>query len=127
MRTSKRNPFVSALVIVAMIVLCVQAANFVLTPYGMKSQVVWSEFRQQENLDAVCLGSSLAARSYDPAIIDPLCGGTSFNMGTPSQHTAESYLGLREAIEHHDLQRVYYGVDFSNFIGEGALYPARDY
>ena len=127
MRTSKRNPFVSALVIVAMIVLCVQAANFVLTPYGMKSQVVWSEFRQQENLDAVCLGSSLAARSYDPAIIDPLCGGTSFNMGTPSQHTAESYLGLREAIEHHDLKRVYYGVDFSNFIGEEDLYPARVY
>ena len=127
MRTSKRSPLVSTIIVVITIILCVQAANFVLSPYGLKSQVVWDEFRKQDNLDAVCLGSSLAARAYDPSIIDSLCGSTSFNMSTPSQYAAESFIGLREAIEHHQLKRVFYGVDYANFIGSEDLYPARTF
>ena len=34
---------------------------------------------------------------------------------------------MREAIEHHNLKRVYYGVDFANFIGTEDLYPARTF
>ena len=107
------------------IALCVMAASFAMTPYGQKSQVIWDEFRHQEGLDAVCLGSSLAARAYNPMIVDELCGSSSFNMSTPAQQPAESYIGLREAISTFDIDRVYYGIDYSSFVRETDLYPGR--
>ena len=115
----------AAVIIVAMIALGIAAGTFALAPYGSKSEVIWSEFRQTDDIDTICLGSSLAAHAYDPAAIDPICGTASFNMSTPWQETAESYLGLKEAMEHHDIKRVIYGVDYSAFIGEPNLYPAR--
>ena len=115
----------AAIVIVAMIALGISAGTFALAPYGSKSEVIWSEFRQTDDIDTICLGSSLAAHAYDPAAIDPICGTASFNMSTPMQETAESYLGLKEAMEHHDIKRVLFGVDYSAFIGEPNLYPAR--
>lgn len=116
---------VSAIVIVAIIALGISAGTFVMTPYGSKSQVVWSEFRQTESIDTLCLGSSLIANGYDPAVIDSTFGTASFNMSTPLQETAESYLGLKEAIEHHEIKHVVFGVDYSAFVGEPSLYPAR--
>ncbi|MBO4352831.1 MAG: hypothetical protein J5818_04990 [Eggerthellaceae bacterium] len=116
---------VSAIVIVAVIALGIAAGTFALAPYGSKSEVVWSEFRQTDDIDTICLGSSLAAHAYDPAAVDPICGTASFNMSTPLQETDESYLGLKEAMEHHEIKRVIYGVDYAAFIGEPNLYPAR--
>ena len=115
----------SAVIIVAILALGIAAGTFVMTPYGSKSQVVWDEFRHTETIDTLCIGSSLAANAYDPAIVDTACGTTSFNMSTPLQETAESYLGLKEAIEHHELKRVVFGVDYSAFVGDPSLYPAR--
>lgn len=127
MRTS--NPIVKGLVsgviIIALIALGIAAGTFAMSPYGSKSQVVWSEFRQTEDIDTLCLGSSLAAYAYNPAIVDEICESASYNMSTPLQETAESYLGLKEAVEHHDLKRVVFGVDYSAFVGEPELYPAR--
>ena len=127
MRTSKRNPIISAVIIVLMVALCLQVTYLVLSPYGQKSELVWSEFRQEQALDAVCLGSSVSAHAYDPAIVDSICDTSSFNMSTPSQRVSDSYLGLREAIEHHKIKRVFYGVDFSNFIDKSNLNPVRTF
>ena len=123
----RRHPLLSGVVVLAVIALAVFVASLVFVPYGSKSQLMWHEFRQQENLDMVCIGSSLSERAFDPSVIDPLCGTTSFNMCTPSQFTAESYIGLREALEHHQITRVIFGVDFSNFLTPATLYPGRVY
>lgn len=115
-----------ALVIVfALIAAAVAAFTFALCPYGSRSQVVWSEFRATDKVDAVCLGSSIGAQSFDPAVVDEALGTNSFNMCTPSQTPAESYLGLKEALEHHKLNRVYYVVDFATFWNDYDMYPGR--
>ena len=53
----------AAIVIVAMIALGISAGTFALAPYGSKSEVIWSEFRQTDDIDTICLGSSLAAHA----------------------------------------------------------------
>ena len=107
------------------IVACITIAAVSFTPYGSKSQLIWSEFRQQENLDTICVGSSLAARAFDPEAIDEELGSNSFNLSTPGQQPAESYLGIKEAIEHHPIKRVVYGIDFATFQDYSKLYPGR--
>lgn len=94
------------------VVLAVLAVDFAMYPYGSKSEVSWHDFRQQERLDTVCLGTSLALRSYNPEAIDTALHSNSFNMSTPGQTVHESVLGLKEAAAHHDIKRVFYGVDF---------------
>ena len=118
---------VAAAVILAIVAAAVFVVSFMLCPYGSKSQVSWTELRQQSGLDAVCLGSSLSGRSYDPAVMDELCGTNSFNMSTPSQEVSESVLGLEEALGNHDIKRVYYGVDFTLFLSKPDMHPGRAY
>lgn len=117
-----------ALVIVfALIAAAVAAFTFALCPYGSRSQVVWSEFRKQNSLDTVCIGSSLGGQSFDPAVVDEALGTTSFNMCSPLQEVAESYLGLDEALEHHDVKRVFFVVDFASLWSKYDMYPGRVY
>lgn len=123
MRTSRK--ILSLAVVLLTIVACITFAAISFTPYGSKSQLIWNEFRQQENLDTICVGSSLAARSFDPAAIDETYGTNSFNLSTPGQQPAESYLGIKEAIEHHPIKRVVYGIDFATFQDYSKLYPGR--
>ena len=103
----------------------VQLTSFVMVPYGSKSQVMWSEFNKQENLDTVIIGTSLSERAFDPRVLDGVLGTNSFNMCTPSQETPESFIALREAASKHNLKRVIYGIDFANYQGAYDMYPGR--
>ena len=127
MRTSNLRKILAVVIILAIVGLGINVATFFLTPYGSKSELMWHDFRETEGLDTVALGTSLMERAYDPSTVDPILGTSSFNMSTPSQAAAESYLGLKEAIEAHDIETVIYGVDFDNFIGEYWMYPGRVY
>ena len=104
-------------VALAIVIVSVNAAAFALCPAGSKSEVVWTEYRNQESLDTIVLGTSLMARSLDPEVVDDHFATHSFNMSTPSQSVSESYVALREVLDNHDIKRVVYGVDFS------ALWP----
>jgi len=123
MRTSKK--ILNVVILLAMLGVFLTATAFSFTPYGSKSQLIWDEFRKQEQIDTVAIGSSLMARAYDPEAIDAEFGTNSFNLSTPGQQIPESYLGLKEAIEHHDIERVFYGVDFATFQSYSELYPGR--
>lgn len=116
---------ISAAVVIAIVALSVYAVNFALYPYGSKSEVMWSEYRNEDSINAVCLGSSLAARSFDPSVLDERLGIQAFNMATPSQDVRESALGLEEALSQHEIDTVFYGIDFSAFWEEGNMYPGR--
>ena len=111
----------------ALIGVAVGATAFALCPYGSKSQVAWTEYRAQDSIDTLCIGTSLGAQCYDPAIVDEALGCSSFTMCTPVQTPAESYLTLKEALEKHKVTRVFYAVDFAQFWMEYAMYPGRVY
>ena len=106
-----------AIVALAIVIVSVNAMAFALCPAGSKSEVVWTEYRNQESLDTIILGTSLMARSLDPEVVDAHFDTHSFNMSTPSQGVSESYVALLEVLSNHDIKHVVYGVDFS------ALWP----
>lgn len=125
-RTRKALRVVASLaVIFAIVFASVWFLAFALCPSGSISRIVWTEFRDQDDVDAVCLGSSLGERSFDPAAFDAAYGTTSFNMCTPAQETSESYLGLKEAIENHDIDYVFYAVDLTGLCEDYDMYPGR--
>ncbi len=101
--------------------------TFALYPYGSRTQVMWSEFRAEQGIDTLCLGSSIGAHSYDPDVFDRELGSKSFNMCTDSQLVVESHLGLREALESNDVKRVFYAVDFGMLWDDRGMYPGREF
>lgn len=105
---------------------CVNAAIiFALEPYGSKSEVMWTDYRQQENLDMVFIGTSLAERAFDPNYIDEQTGSNSYNMATPGQWIEESYLALQTAAEENDLDVVVFGFEYSDVQGDDFPDPGR--
>lgn len=119
---------VAALIVVfAILAAAVGAVSFALCPYGSKSQVAWTEYRNEDQLDALCIGTSLGAQCYDPAVVDEALGASSFTMCTPVQTPAESVLTLQEALEEHQIARVFYAVDFAQFWMDYQMYPGRVY
>lgn len=107
-----------AIVALAIVIVSVNVTAFALCPAGSKSEVVWTEYRNQESLDTIILGTSLMARCLDPEVVDEHFDTHSFNMSTPSQAVSESYVALLEVLKDHDIKHVVYGVDFS------ALWPS---
>ena len=95
-------------------ILCDVLISYVLVPYGTKSEVMWWEYRQAEQLDTIIIGDSLTQRGVDPDVLDPLCGTHSLNMATNGQEAVESYLALRQAFKDHpEVKRVIYGLELS--------------
>ncbi|MGI6220709.1 MAG: hypothetical protein ACOYIP_02365 [Coriobacteriales bacterium] len=93
---------------------CDVLISYVLVPYGTKSEVMWWEYRQTDELDTIIIGDSLTQRGFDPDIIDPIAGTDSLNMATNGQEAVESYIALRQAFKDHpEVDRVIYGLELS--------------
>ena len=99
--------------------------TFALEPYGSKSEVMWTDYRQQEELDMVFVGTSLAERAFDPTYIDEELETNSFNMATPGQWIEESYLALQAAVEDHDPDIVVFGFEYCDVQGDKFPDPGR--
>ena len=112
MRIFKR--ILKALAVIVFAVAVNYAISFALVPYGSKSEVMWNDFRQTEDLDMVFLGTSLVERAVNPNVIDDALGTSSFNMATPSQTFEDSYLGLEEAIRNHHVKRAFIGIELGD-------------
>lgn len=65
------------------------------------------ELYNQENIDALFLGSSHCFMGINPAIIDKETGKKTFNAGTVSQLYNGSYALLKEADKLYDIEEVY--------------------
>ena len=87
---------------------------FAWVPYGSKSEIMWTDYRQAQDIDTVYLGTSLVERSVNPNIIDEELGTSSFNMATPSQSLEDAYLGIEQAIKDHRIKRAVVGVEFAD-------------
>lgn len=120
--------FKSALKILAIVAFaaCVNACfTFAIEPYGSKSQVMWTDYRRQENLDMVFVGTSLAERAFDPAVIDAQLGTNSYNMATPGQWIEESYLALQTAVKDHRPKTIVFGFEYCDVQGDSFPDPGR--
>ena len=114
MRTSKRILAVVGAIIG--VILVNMLLTFAIVPYGSKSEVMWHDFRQSNNIDMVYLGTSQLERSVNPQVIDDAIGSNSFNMSTPAQTMDDSLLGIEEAFEHHDIKTVVLGVEYAELV-----------
>lgn len=120
--------FKSILKVVAIVAFaaCVNACfTFAIEPYGSKSQVMWTDYRQQKDLDMVFVGTSLAERAFDPSSIDDALGTNSYNMATPGQWIEESYLALQTAVKDHHPKTVVFGFEYCDVQGDSFPNPGR--
>ena len=70
MRTSRLRKAISTLVVAILMIAMVGTLNFALELKGTKSNIVWTNFEQSENLDMVYIGTSIAASSFNPTRLD---------------------------------------------------------
>ena len=112
MRTSKLRSALIALLFVVLAALVNAGLTWALEPYGTITELIWSQYRALEpgQIDTLCLGSSYAHRSFDPAAIDSTLGSTSFNFATPAQSLDCSYDAIELAINEHGVTRVILGL-----------------
>ncbi len=113
MRTSRLKKLVSALVIAVLMIGVLGVANFALELKGTKSNIVWTNFEQSEDLDMIYIGTSVAASSFNPNLIDAEYGSNSANMASPLQKVEETYLGIQSAYERFGVKRVVMTLDFT--------------
>ena len=111
--------------IVAVVFALDALATFALEPYGSKSQLMWSDYRQQDQLDLVFLGDSVSVHSFDPECIDSELGTNSFNMSTPGQMMEESFMALKTAVKQQNAKTVVYGFEFCNAQNDEFPNPGR--
>lgn len=79
-------------------------------------------YSQDENIDALFLGSSHCYRSLNPDIIDNIWMQNTFNGGTSSQNLDGSYIILKEAVKRNDIKEVYLEMFYTTM---GSVYNAR--
>lgn len=99
--------------------------TFALEPYGSKSDVVWSDYRQQSDIDLVFIGNSASAHAFDSNEIGSDLGENTFNLSTPGQLIDESYLALKSVVEEQRPNAVVYGFDFCDLEGDEFPNPGR--
>lgn len=113
MQTSRLKKGLSALLIAVLMVGLFGVLNFALELRGTKSNIVWTNFEQSEDLDTIYIGTSIAASSFNPNLIDDELGTRSANMASPLQKLDETYLGIQSAYERFGIKRVVMTLDFT--------------
>lgn len=113
MRTSRLGKLVTTLVIAVLVIGLLGVVNFALELKGTKSNIVWTNFDEAEDLDMIYIGTSVAASSFNPNLIDEEYGSSSANMASPLQKIEETYLGIQSACERFGVKRVVMTLDFT--------------
>lgn len=101
------------------------AATYAFEPYGSKSELMWSDYRSQDFIDAIFVGDSVSVHAFDPHVVDAELGTSSFNMSTPGQTVEESFMALQKACADHEVKTVTYGLEFCNIQGDEFPDPGR--
>jgi len=100
------------------------ALNFIFVPYGSKSEIMWNDYYEQEHIDAVFVGTSLAHRAFNPALLDKAWGIETFSMCTPAQTLEESFNAIKTAYREHGITYAVIGTEFTAYQEYKFLYPA---
>ena len=103
--SSKARALVGIVVFLLLAAVVNALLTLVFVPYGSKSEVAWTDYAAEDEIDTVAVGTSIAMTGVDPFTLDELLGTKSFNLATPSQLLDESYLAIRTAYEDHQISR----------------------
>jgi len=121
-------------VVVALLVACALAAanaalTYALVPHNTRSEVTWNDYREMSSMDVdiVYFGTSTSMRAFIPRRIDTALGTLGYNLSTPNQRLDETYAGVRQAIEDHDLATIVLGLDLETLADGSAGNPGRAY
>lgn len=109
--------------LVSWVVIANSVLTLVLVPYGSKSEIAWTDYASQDELDCVIVGTSTAMSGIDPTVVDRRLGAHSFNLATPSQLLDESYLAVRTAYEDHGITRVILSLSHSQVMRSSTPNP----
>ncbi len=71
------------------------------------TRIMFHEMYEQDNIDVLFVGSSHCYRSIIPEIMDAELGVNTFNAGTSSQQLDGSYMVIKEAERHNDIDHIY--------------------
>lgn len=110
-----RRRLTVAVLLVALLLAINAAINWVLVPFGGKTELVWHDYRQLSSLDTVVIGSSFAQHSVSPRTLDASLGSDSFNLGTPAQSLNNTRDALATAIEDWHVRRAIYCFEYDTF------------
>ena len=119
------NACVKILAIVLVFALGNTVLNYVLVPYGSKSEIMWTDYYAQDDIDTIFVGTSITERTIDPSIIDKKWDCTSYNMATPLQQLPESLNAIETAYRDHGITRVVLGIDFDLLDEDAMLSPSN--
>ncbi len=112
------KPLCKIAAFVLIFILLNQLIGFFTLPKQTLSQEMWDSYRKYKtegkNIDMVIVGDSHSYESFDPDVIDPILGMTSYNMGTNSQSLRHSVKCVEEAVENPDLKTVVLVLDTYN-------------
>ncbi len=114
MRISRIAKFLLALIVTCLLIAAFNiAATFALEPYGTKSEIAWTEFDAQEEIDTVFVGTSISARSLDPNAFDDHYKTHSYNLSTPNQTLEESFIGLQTAYDRFHVKHAVIALEYT--------------
>lgn len=114
----KKRKWIGVIIAVVCVVLINELLKFCLEPYGSASQVMWDDYHKEDSIDQIFVGSSLCYVGISPYVVDDIMGTNSYNMGTPSQHLAQTKLAIKTAIEDHGVKRVVMALGYFSLTGE---------
>lgn len=86
--------------------------TFALTPAEDFDIRTWKEFRKQQNIDTLFLGSSVCTHSFIADIFDDELNCHSYSLGITAQPLNQSLESLRIALEKHPIRHVILGFGY---------------
>lgn len=116
MRASKRL-IISLIAGVLLLALIFVGSDFVLTPAGSYTRLLFHELYAQERVDIAFAGSSNCYRAYDPAVIDALTGKNTFNIGSSLQTMKGTYYMVAELLRVHRPETVVLSLSPTGLLG----------
>jgi len=117
-KTRRKHKGLGLVIVLLCVIVINELIKFCFEPYGTASQVMWSDYHKEKELDQIFVGSSLCYVGINPYIIDDMMGTKSYNMGTPAQRLAQSEVAIKTAIEDHHIKRVVMALGYFSLTGE---------
>lgn len=104
--------FVRVTLFVLLLALGNSLLTFVLTPAEDFDVRIWKEFRKEQNIDTLFLGSSVCTHSFIADVFDEELNCHSYSLGITAQPLNHSLESLRIALEDHPIRQVVLGFGY---------------
>lgn len=112
----RRRRVLTVLILVVAVAMADVLLCLALQPYGEHTELMWSEYRQTDDIDTVLVGTSTTAYGLKPQVLDETLGSSTFNMSTPGQIMDNVLATVETACADHDIKRVFMCVGYETML-----------